>query len=441
MIETSRVLPSNADAERIVLGSVLHVDNSLLFEAMSLLGPEDFSDDRHRRIFARMIELGSTGKPIDSTTLVHAMTVPREIESVGGVAYLLDLGSGLVRRGSIRHHAEIVKDCAKRRQLVRSCEFSADQACDRTISFDACSQAVQDALLEIEARSTATAPKHVIQFGDEVLSAIDRMRTHVGELVGLSTGIGALDSITTGIRHGEFWVLGGRPGDGKSSVALQVAMANVEQDIPVLIFSLEMSRDQVLLRMAAQLGRIPFEKIRDPRRLSDAEYGHLRGALADLGKMPLFVDDSSSLAIQQLAARARLMIRREKVKLVIVDYVQLIDADGRDERQRISKISRTLRELAKEGTPILALSQLARPKDGNLNTRPNKFSLKESGALESDAHTVLLLYRPVDQQDRPTGEDELIVAKQRHGPWSIEPVYFDTRTLSYRERQLVGRAR
>jgi replicative DNA helicase len=159
-------------------------------------------------------------------------------------------------------------------------------------------------------------------------------------------------------------------------------------------------------------------------------------AASTVARWPLFVQDGS-LSIQQLLAKARLLMRQEKVQLLIVDYVQVVLANAKDERERLTRISNALRELAKsEGIPVLAISQLNRPKDGGLNARPNKLSLKESGSLENDAHTVLLVYRPVDKQDQYTGEDLLILAKQRHGPVGIEPVLFRSETFTFHEREL-----
>ncbi len=157
--------------------------------------------------------------------------------------------------------------------------------------------------------------------------------------------------------------------------------------------------------------------------------------MADVGRWPFFVVEDSSLSIQKLLAKARLLIRQEKVQLLIVDYVQLISAPAKEEKERLTKISNALRALAKDtGVPVMAVSQLTRPKDGNPNARPNKFHLKESGSLENDAHVIILTYRPVDEFGNPTGDDELIIAKQRHGPVSNERVYFDSKTLTFYER-------
>ena len=197
-----------------------------------------------------------------------------------------------------------------------------------------------------------------------------------------------------------------------------------------------MDRYQILTRLWAQYGEVPFERLRNPKRLTDAEMKRLQQVMCEVGKLPIFIDDSSSLSMREMVARARLLTTRHHIGLIVVDYIQLIEAVGRDERQRISAVSNSLRALAKEGVPIMALSQMTRPHDRNLSRRPTKFDLKESGSLEADAHTVLLIFQPVADTNLPQADKaEIIIAKQRNGPLSIEPVEFDERYLLFRERQ------
>jgi len=433
MIEAP-ILPHNLDAERVLLAGLLLNDEAYPEVATLLSGAQDFFDHAHRKIYAAIVELAEAGKPIDQLLLAHILGERGQLAQVGGVAYISSLLDGAVRRSSLKHAAGLVASAAQKRSLIHLCDQAARTAADGASDINDCKRVLNDGLLSIEAASTQQQALHVVQFSDEVFADIERMRKHSGELIGLSSGIGSLDLVTTGLRKGEFWVLGGRPGEGKSALALQCVTENIKVGVPVAVFSIEMSRHQVLTRIWSQHGNIPFEKLRDPGRLRPEEYEKLRETMIQVGQMPLYVDDSGSLSIERLVARARLLIKRHQIQLIVVDYVQLVDAKATDERQRVSRISNNLRELAKEGVALLALSQLARPKDGALNTRPNKFNLKESGSLEADAHTVLLIYRPVDKQDRPTGEDEIVVAKQRNGPWSIEPVSFDSRCLKYQER-------
>jgi replicative DNA helicase len=196
-----------------------------------------------------------------------------------------------------------------------------------------------------------------------------------------------------------------------------------------------MAKGDLLQRLWAHEEKIPFQRIRYPRGLEPETKKRIHRAMGTVGQWPLFVVEDSSLSIQKFLAKARLLIRQEKVQLLIVDYVQLISAPARDEKERLTKISNALRALAKDtGVPVVAISQLSRPKDGNANARPNKFHLKESGSQENDSHVIILTYRPVNEFGDPTGEDELIIAKQRHGPVSNERVYFDSKTLTFYTR-------
>ena len=430
-----RALPSALDAERALLGAILK-NNECLAEIVALVTPSDFSVDAHRVIARRMWELWEAGKPIEEITLANAMTERSELQSVGGVAYLTSLTDGLVRRTSVKEYAEIIRDKARLRELLHACELGQSIVLANHDPVSECLSRVQDALLSIEAATHRQSAFHIAQVTGEVFAGVERLRQHRAELVGLTTGIEALDLATTGIRAGEFWVVGGRPGEGKSSIAIKALLDSARHNIPVALFSPEMGRDQVLTRMWSQYGEIPFGKLRNPARLTETEYQQLRQVMFEVGRLPIYIDDSGSLSIREIVARARLLVKRQNVRLIVVDYLQLVSAEGRDERQRISIISNSLRELAKEGVPILALSQLTRPRDGNLNRHPTKFDLKESGALEADAHTVLLIFRRVDETTLlPTGEDEIIIAKQRNGPLSIEPARLDEQYLFFRERR------
>jgi replicative DNA helicase len=220
---------------------------------------------------------------------------------------------------------------------------------------------------------------------------------------------------------------------------LQIAAANCRRGIAVGYFSIEMSKGELLQRLWSHEGKIRFDDIRNPRYASADVRAQVRRAMATVGYWPLFIADDGALPLQKLVAKARLLIRQEKLGLLVVDYVQLVSTVGATERERITKISGQIRALAKDtGVPILAVSQLSRPNPRNRNERPNKFSLKESGSLENDAHAILLIYRPPDDFGRPTGDDEIIIAKQRHGPVGNEAVRFDGRTMTFFERTTVG---
>jgi len=434
-----RALPVNLDAERSVLGAIL-LDTKAYDEAAALgLIASDFSLDSHRRIYSRIVDLAESSRPVDMITLIEELQRHKELEAIGDVGYVSGLSDGVPDRPSIKHYVKIVREKAAQRKLVHACNATIGAIGDGYSSQEAI-EGLGEKVLQIQTGSDDAPAQRVVSFSDEIYNEWQALADGCGNLIGLTTSLDCLDLATTGIRKGELWLIGGRTGDGKSALSLQMTGANCRKEIPVGIFSIEMAKGDLLQRLWAHEGKIPFQRIRYPRGLESEMKKRIQHAMGDVGQWPLFVIEDSSLSIQKLVAKARLLIRQEKVQLLIVDYVQLISAPARDEKERLTKVSNTLRALAKDtGVPVVAISQLSRPKDGSQNARPNKFHLKESGSQENDAHVIILTYRPVGELGDPTGEDELIIAKQRHGPVSNERVYFDSKTLTFYARQSVSR--
>jgi replicative DNA helicase len=428
-------LPASVETERSILGGIL-LDVKAYDEAAALgLTPADFSLDSHRRIYSRMGELAESSRPIDTITLIEELERHKELGAVGDVGYVSGLMDGVPDRSSIKHYVRIVREKASLRKLFHACRSSIGAIADGS-SAQECIGDLGERLLQIQTGSDDAPAERVLKFSDAVYGDWEKLADGSDELIGLSTGLESLDLVTTGIRPGETWAIGGRTGDGKTSLALQIAAANCQRDVPVGYFSIEMSKSELLQRLWSHEGKIPFGYIRNPRCGSADMRSQVRRSMATVGCWPLFVAEDGSLSLQKLVAKARLLIRQEKLGLLIVDYVQQISAVAPNERERITKISGQIRALAKDtGVPIVAVSQLNRPQQRNANERPNKFSMKESGSLENDSHTILLIYRPSDQFGRPTGEDEIIIAKQRHGPVGNEAVRFDSRTMTFFERR------
>ncbi len=430
-----------AEAERSVLGGIM-LDNKALDEAAALgLVPSDFGLDSHRRIFGAMQRIVAAGGTLDLITVAEELDRCRELNTVGSHPYVSSLLDGVPDRPSIKQHIKIVLEHAAQRRVIAACTAAVAAVEDGSASSNDAIHQVGDALLQILTGSEGAPAERVVVFTDEICREWELLADGAGDLVGLTTSLDALDLVTTGIRRGELWMLSGRTGDGKTALALQIAAANCRSGVPVGFLTIEMSKGDLLQRLWSQESGVPFKNIRHPRGLPPEMRKRILRAATDVGVWPLFVVEDGNLSIQRLTAKARLMIRQNGIRLLVIDYVQLVAASAaRDERERLTKISNSLRILAKEtGVPILAISQLSRPRDGNPNIRPNRFSMKESGSLENDAHVVVLTYRPVDMFGIPTGEDELIVAKQRHGPVSNERVFFDPSTLTFRERHYDGR--
>jgi len=432
--KVDRDLPVNLDAERSVFGSIL-LDQKAYDEASALgLMASDFYLDSHRRIYSRIVDLAESSRPVDMITLVEELERHKELAAVGDVGYVSGLVDGVPDRPSIRHYVKIVREKAAQRKLVHACSATVGAIGDGCSSQEAI-EGLGEKVLQIQTGSDDAPAQRIVSFSDEIYNEWQALADGCGDLIGLTTSLDCLDVSTTGIRNGELWLIGGRTGDGKSALALQMAAANCRKEIPVAMFSIEMAKGDLLQRLWAHEEKIPFQRIRYPRGLEPEIKKRIHCAMGAVGQWPLFVVEDSSLSIQKLLAKARLLIRQEKVQLLIVDYVQLISAPARDEKERLTKISNALRALAKEtGVPVVAISQLSRPKDGNPNARPNKFHLKESGSQENDSHVIILTYRPVNEFGEPTCEDELIIAKQRHGPVSNERVWFDSKTLTFYTR-------
>jgi replicative DNA helicase len=429
---------AHVDAERTVLGCMLS-DAESVHRALPLLKAEDFSLDSHRRVFHVMAELAEAGKPVDELTVSDALAANRLLESIGGVAYLSSLtynvDAGLARVTNLEHYAGLVLDKSRRRQVRAAGTRLSAATDDPGVSTEECLQLINESLLQIEATSDkAVAVRHVKEFMPEVLRELEAQSQNHG-LVGMTTGLYSLDLATGGIRLGELWTVGALPGKGKTAFGVQVLLANGAAGIPVCAFSLEMQRLEIGKRFLTALSSVSATQIRNPQTIKQERWPDLAQTAADIASYPIYIDDRPSLKIQELLASARLYIRRHGVRLILVDYLRLVDAPGRELRERVSYAANALRQLAKlERVGVVLLSQLRRP-EGGINCRPTMLDLKESGDIEAGSHVVLLPYLPVGEDGRPIPEEELlIIGKNRNGGIGSLPVYFDGRRLQFYDR-------
>jgi replicative DNA helicase len=429
MVDTDRGLPASPDAEKAILGAVI-LNNELAYQALTILRNEHFYLDAHRRIFRCIEEMSDTGKPIDTLTLTDELGRSRELESVGGVAYLSTLTERVPRRTAIDHYLKIVRDKAMLRSVIHAAAGMSAQALEETDTAEEVVSAAECSLSELRADRAQHAEAHISTF---IMQAAERLHQPLERnLVGHTTGLSSLDRATTGIRNGELWIVGALPGRGKTAFGMQVAAANAQKGIPTLFFSLEMDRDQLSDRLLAAESGVEAKKIR--KRILDANEKRLIREAADrMQSWSLYIDDSADLTDRELMARAKLGIRRYNVELIVVDYLRLVKCRGKELREQVGEAANTLRKLAKqEGVAVVALSQLRRPQ--NINDRPSMIDLKESGDVEAHAHTVILLYQPIDGEGSFTHADELIIGKQRNGPIGTELVRFDKNSLQFTER-------
>jgi replicative DNA helicase len=428
---------AHVDAERTVLGCAM-LDTTALYRILPLLRSEDFSHDSHRRIYHAIAKLAEAGKPVDVLTVTDALTEQGQLDPVGGVGYLANLDdqvtSSLASLTNVEHYAEKILDKSRRRQARAAGARMTSATEDPSVSTDECLQLVHESLLQIEASSGRTTARHVRDFMPEVLRELETQSQNQG-LVGMTTGIHSLDLATGGIRSCELWTIGALPGKGKTALGVQIVLANGAARTPTLVFSLEMQDLEIGKRFLAAKSSCPAIQIRNPQTIKRDRWPELLETAAEIAECPIYVDDRGSLKIQELLASARLYIRRHGVKMVVVDYLRLVDAPGRDLRDRVGYVANALRQLAKsERIGVVLLSQLRRP-EGGINARPTMLDLKESGDIEAHSHVVLLPYLPVADDGRPIPDEQLlIIGKNRNGGVGSLPVYFDERRLKFIDR-------
>lgn len=423
-------LPANVEAERAILGAIL-LDSALYNEAAGVLNDADFSLDSHRRIYRGMTRLATALKPVDMVTLVEELNHSRDLGPIGDVSYLTSLIEGLPDRPSIAHYAASVKEKAQLRALLCAASSTMDSITGGA-PLSTVSTSLMEAILQVESVSAPTKIVTPHDFMPDVLASLQAQSSAKG-VIGLPTGVDCLDHAIGGLRSGELIVVGARPGAGKTALMAQMAYANCAADTPVGMFSLEMSREDLGRRFISMVSSISASKVRDPRFIAKDEWRTVAAAAAEVSAWPLYVDDSGSMSISEMVARAKLLIAREGVKLILVDYLQLVRAPITDIRERVGYVADQLRILAKmEKVPIVLLSQLKRPM--RVNDEPTMNDLRESGDIEAHAHVVALIQSPVGPDGRPTNQQKFILGKNRNGLRGYQEVMMSETKLMFYER-------
>ena len=420
VVSQDKTLPNNLEAERTVLGAVL-VDNAAFNSAAEVLTRDDFYRESHRRVFDAMAALAERSQPIDLVTLKDELTKAGALEAAGGAAYLGSLLDGVPRITNVEHWSRIIKERAVLRNLihasnriVQSCYEAEDEA---AVLLDRAEKAIFD-IAERRIRQGFVGIREIVK---ESFRTIDQLSQSKELVTGLPTGFVDIDEMTSGLQKGELVIVAARPAMGKTSFCLNVAQhASLKAGETVGLFSLEMSKEQLVLRMLCADARVDAHKLRTGR-LQEKDWARLAKAYADLSASKIFIDDSATVSPLEMRAKCRRLKAEFGLGLIIVDYLQLVTGGGRTEnrQQEISSISRSLKGLAKElSVPVIALSQLSRAPEARTDRRPQLSDLRESGALEQDADVVMFIYR--EEEHKPTDENrgiaEIIIGKQRNGP-------------------------
>ncbi len=428
-LQLERGMPASLDAERSILGAIL-LDNTAYNEAAESLKPDDFSLDSHRRIFARMMDLMETGRPIDIITITEELSKKKEVEAVGGVAYLSSLTDGVPARPSIEQYVKIVKDKALLRGLIHACTNAIARASEQADDATEIIDAAESAIFQIAENRLGMGFLGITEIVKQSFGSIDKLYERGQRITGLETHYEKLDEMTSGLQASDLVIIAARPSMGKTAFAINIAENAAVRDRKVVgVFSLEMSREALLLRMLCSQSRVDSHKLRTGF-LAREDYGKLVQGMAALAEAPIFIDDSPALSITEMRAKTRrLMQAQGRLDLVVVDYLQLMSGGGgrryENRTQEVSAVSRGLKALAKElRCPVVALSQLSRAPEsrGKGEQRPQLSDLRESGSIEQDADVVAFIFREeyyMRREDVPPeleGVAEIIIAKQRNGP-------------------------
>jgi len=417
-----RTLPHNAEAERTVLGAVL-VDNSAFNSAAEVLNRDDFYREGHRRIFDAMAALAERSVPIDTVTLKDELTRSSALEAVGGAVYLAGLVEGLPRLTNVEEWSRIIREKAILRRLIHASNQITQSCYEAERAPDEILDGAEKAIFEIAEKRMHQGFVRIGEVVKESFRTIDQLSQSKDVVTGVPTGFVDLDNKTSGLQKSDLIIIASRPAMGKTSLCLNIAQnASHRTGESVGLFSLEMAKEQLVLRLLCADARVDAHRLRTGN-LEEKDWARLAKAYADLSSARIFIDDSATLTPLEIRAKCRRLKAEHGLGMVIVDYLQLVSGAGRVEnrQQEIASISRSLKGLAKElEVPVLALSQLSRAPESRSasDRRPQLSDLRESGAIEQDADVVMFIYR--EEEYKPTDENkgvaEIIIGKQRNGP-------------------------
>jgi replicative DNA helicase len=423
-------LPANIDAEKTILGAIL-LDNAAHAEAAEKLEPEDFSLDSHRRIFLRMSQLMDEQRAVDIVTLANELSRFKEVESVGGVAYLASLTEGLPRRPVIEEYIRIVKDKSLLRKLMGICSLAIARAAEQGESALDVLGAAEDDLMKVTESGLSGGLQPLDQIVANSFGTIDNLYKQAREVTGLETDFTELDRLTSGLQKDELIIIAARPSMGKTAFAINIAQnAAINHGAIVAIFSLEMSKESLLRRMLSSQAWVDQQMLQKGM-IGREDQAKLQKALEQLVESNMYIDDTAGISLSEMRAKARrLKQQKGQLDLVLVDYLQLMSATlssgkkGYENRtQEVSAISRGLKALAKElHVPVVALSQLSRASERRGDEkRPLLSDLRESGSIEQDADVVAFIHREAyynrdGLSEADQAKSEIIIAKQRNGP-------------------------
>lgn len=412
--------PQHLEAERAILGGML-IDNEAISRVIELIQPEDFYREAHREIYRAILDLYQVNEPADLLTVTNHLKQAKKLEAVGGAKYLATLADDVATSAHLAHYGKIVREKAILRKLIEGATEIVSRGYQEEKSVEEFLDHAESIIFEIASRQVTQGFYPIKDVVKSSFKTIEQLYEKKELVTGVPTGFKDLDRLTSGLQSSDLVIIAGRPSSGKTAFALNVAEnAACDAKIPCAIFSLEMSKEQLVQRLLCSRAEVDSYKLRGGF-LAESDWPKLTRAAGVLSEAPIFIDDSPVLTVLEMRAKARRLKKEKNLGLLVVDYLQLVRSSHRmDSREReIAEISRGLKALAKElHVPVVALSQLNRGVEGRHDKRPMLADLRESGSLEQDSDVVMFIYR--DEMYNPESPDqgkaELIIGKQRNGP-------------------------
>jgi len=436
-VPSPKVPPHSLEAEQSVLGGII-IDNEAMNRVLELLRPGDFYKEAHQRIFGAMISLFERGEPLDLITLTNELNRSKDLERIGGATYLAQLADAVPTAANIAYYAKIVKEKALLRRLIAAATDIVTECYREGQDIEELLDQAEQAIFSISQFRVRPAFFPIKEVLKEAFRSIERLYEKKELITGVPSGFKDLDRKTAGFQPSDLIIVAGRPSMGKTAFCLNIAQyAAVEAKVPTAIFSMEMSKEQLALRMLCSEAKVSASKVRSGF-LSEGDLQKLTMAASTLADAPIVIDDTPALSVLELRAKARRLKGETGLGLIIIDYLQLMRGRSSAERreQEISEISRSLKALAKElSIPVIAISQLSRRAEDRPGRRPQLADLRESGAIEQDADLIIFLYR--DEVYNPhsdkKGIAEVIIGKQRNGPTGTVELSFIPELTTFRD--------
>jgi replicative DNA helicase len=434
-----RTMPQSIEAEMSVLGAMI-LDNEVISLVIPILNKLSFYKTAHQELYQAIVDVYDKGQPVDLVVLREELKKRSLLEKVGGVEYLMELEEAVPTIGNVEYYANIVREKAIKRNLIEVAATIQKQSFEESTDTEHLLDASERAIFDITQKKFNTASTKLNEILKETFSRIENLHDRQSRLTGLSAGFYDLDDITCGLQPSELIIVAARPSMGKTSLVLNVVEhVGVVEKKPVVIFSLEMSAQQVAQNMLCSHARIDAHKLRmgflDDKQWSDLSFG-----LGSLSEAPIFIDDTPGLTVLEVRAKARRLKAQYDVQLVAVDYLQLMESSRAENRQQeISVISRGLKSLARElKIPVIAVSQLNRSVESREGHRPRMSDLRESGSIEQDADVIVLLHRDNYYDTEKDNTAELIIAKQRNGPTGVVKLAFLSHFMRFESLASMG---